>query len=98
MTSRVESFGHTAGEALSCGCVCISADNPCLPEIFGDAALYYEAGNGEALADAIETALSLDGPNRVLFSQRARQRAALFSWDVCAERTVEILKKAADGR
>ena len=98
MTSRVESFGHTAGEALSHGCVCISADNPCLPEIFGDAALYYEAGNGEALADAIETALSLDGPNKVLFSQRARQRAALFSWDVCAERTVEILKKAADGR
>jgi len=98
MTSRVESFGHTGGEALSHGCVCIAADNPCLPEIFGDAALYYQPGNREALAEAIEEAMSLDDADRVLLSQKARQRAGLFSWDVCAERTVGELKKAVHGR
>jgi glycosyltransferase involved in cell wall biosynthesis len=98
MTSRVESFGHIAGEALSHGCLCISADNPCLPEVFGDAALYYQAGNAKALADVIETALSLDGPTRALFLQRAKERAGLFLWDVCAEKTVEELKKAVDRR
>lgn len=98
MTSRVESFGHVAGEALSHGCLCISADNPCLPEVFGDAALYYQAGDAEALADVIEKALLMTGPTRTLFTQRAKERARLFSWDVCAERTVEELKKAAEGR
>ena len=98
MTSRVESFGHTAGEALSHGCICVSANNPCLPEIFGDAALYYRAGSGEALAEAIEEALSLDGPDRAMFSQRARERAGSFSWDICAEQTVGELKRAAAGR
>jgi glycosyltransferase involved in cell wall biosynthesis len=98
MTSRVESFGHTAGEALSHGCLCISADNPCLPEIFGDAALYYPSGNGEALASVIEKGLSLDWSDRGLLSQRARNRATSFSWDVCAKKTVEELKKAAGER
>ena len=97
MTSRVESFGHTAGEALSCGSPCVSADNPCLPEIFGDAAHYYPSGDGGALAAVLEKVLSMDDHQRVFMKQAARRRAALFSWDVCAERTVEELKRAARG-
>ena len=49
MTSRVESFGMIGGEAMSHGCICMSADNPCLPELFGDVALYYPPGDGKKL-------------------------------------------------
>ena len=94
MTSRVESFGMIGGEAMSYGCICISADNPCLPELFGDAALYYPPRDGKALADAIKTILAWGDDNRKAISEKAKNRAAEFSWDVCAEKTVAVLAKA----
>ncbi|VVB88617.1 D-inositol-3-phosphate glycosyltransferase [uncultured archaeon] len=96
MTSRVESFGMIAGEAMAHCCVCIAADNPCLPEIFGDSAIYYPPKDYKALANAIQTVLSLDKSQRNEASQRARKRAAQFSWDITAERTVSELVKAVE--
>ena len=93
MTSRVESFGMIAGEAMSHGCICVAADNPCMPEVFGDAAIYYSPKNGRVLAGAIQTALSWDSHQRIEASEGARKRAAEFSWDVTVERTVTELEK-----
>lgn len=95
MISRVESFGMTGGEAMSHGCICISADNPCLPELFGDAAVYYPPKDGKALAEVIKTVLALDENQRKIASERARRRAAEFSWDVCVEKTIAELAKVA---
>lgn len=94
MTSRVESFGMIGGEAMSHGCVCISADNPCLPELFGDAAVYYPPKDGQALAEAIKSVLAWDDNQRKAMCEKARKRAVEFSWDVCAEKTVAALVKA----
>jgi glycosyltransferase involved in cell wall biosynthesis len=94
MTSRVESFGMIAGEAMAHGCVCISADNPCLPEIFGDAAIYYQPLNGKYPASSIKQVLSWDNSQRDKARERARKQASRFSWDVCVERTVAQLSKA----
>lgn len=96
MTSRVESFGMIAGEAMAHGCICISADNPCLPEIFGNAAIFYKPYSGEDLANKIMEVLSWDSQKRALASETARQRASEFSWDICAEKTVVQLAKAAN--
>jgi glycosyltransferase involved in cell wall biosynthesis len=79
---------------MSHGCVCISADNPCLPELFGDAAIFYPPKDGQALAEAIQTVLAWDNNQRKLTSEKAKKRAAEFSWDVCAERTVAELARA----
>lgn len=97
MTSRVESFGIIAVEAMAHGCICISADNPCLPEIFNDSAIFYPHKDDYSLAEAINTALSFDDNQRKIMSEKARQQAAKFSWDVCAERTVAELRKAVAG-
>lgn len=94
MTSRVESFGQIALEAMSYGCLCISANNPCLPEIFSDAAIYYNPGDGKALSVLLNTVLSWDQSTKKQVSKRALERASQFSWDVCAEKTVAELKKA----
>ena len=98
MTSRVESFGMIGGEAMSHGCICVSADNPCLPELFGDAAIYYPPRDGKALADAIKTVLSWDDNQRKIMSEKERKRATEFSWDICAEKTVAELTKAIEGK
>ncbi len=94
MTSRVESFGQCALEAISHGCLCISASNPCLPEIFRDSAVYYDPGNGKALGELINAVLSWDQSKKKQVSQRALERASQFSWNICADKTVQELKSA----
>ncbi len=96
MTSRVESFGMIGVEAMSNGCVCIAADNPCLPEIFSDAALYYPPGKGDILAEKILTTINYDENERIKISGIAKKRASQFSWDNTLNRTVEELIKARD--
>lgn len=86
MTRRVESFGMIGGEAMSYGCTCISADNPCLPELFGGVAVYYPPKDWKALAEAIQTVLNWDDNQRKVMSEKAKKRASEFSWDVCAEK------------
>ena len=93
MTSRVESFGMIGGEAMAHGCICISADNPCLPELFGDAAIFYPPNDGQALAEVIKTVLAWDDNQRKVMSEKAKKRASKFSWDICAKRTVAELAK-----
>lgn len=98
MTSRVESFGMIAGEAMSHGCICISADNPCLPELFDDAATFYPPKNWKALAETIKDVLAWNDNQRKIMSEKAKRRSSEFSWDVCAEKTVAELVKAVEDR
>ena len=96
MTSRMESFGMIGLEAMANGCVCISADNPCLPELFGDGAVYYPPKDGKALADVIKSILAGGDNQREVLSENARERAARFSWDICAEKTMAVLAESVN--
>lgn len=96
MTSRVESFGMIAGEAMAYGCVCISSDSPCLPEIFGDAAVYYSPKKIELLAETIKSVSEWGRYKREEISKKARERAAEFSWDVTVEKLLAEFKKAIE--
>jgi glycosyltransferase involved in cell wall biosynthesis len=95
MTSRVESFGLVMLEAMLHGCMIVSADNPCLPEIMGDAAVFYPPGSKKLLADAVRSVLSWPPEQRKAASDRAKKRVLQFSWDITAERTVQELARAA---
>lgn len=96
MTSRVESFGMIAGEAMANGCVCISSDSPCLPEIFNDCGLTYKAGNAKDLANKIKGVLDFNTAQREKMSSKAILRARQFSWDICASRTIDFLSRMAN--
>ena len=91
MTSRVESFGMVALEAMNYGSICISANNPCLPEIFADSALYYEPGNSKHLSEKIAYVMKLSENERNTISISARKRASNFTWDITVEKTVNEL-------
>lgn len=94
MTSRLEAFPITGLEALSYGCVIIAADNPPLPEVFADIAVYYPPGDFKALASLVDNVLDWDCEYVDSAKQRARSRAKEFSWDKTVADTVDVLLKA----
>lgn len=91
MSSRVEACPNIALEAMAHGCVSLAADNPPLPEIFGNTALVYPSGDDRTLADLMLRLLKWDHPRRHEISERTKQRARQFSWDECAEKTIAEL-------
>lgn len=98
MTSRVESFGVIGMEAMVAGCVCVAADNPSLPEVFAEAAVFYPPKDAAALGAVVERLLCADSEELKRMSAAARGRAAEFSWDTCAHETATQLAWAAKGR
>lgn len=98
MTSRLESFGFPALEAMQQGCQCVSSSSPCLPEIFGNAAVYYPPGDHVALAARLKAALSRGFAEREKYSTLALARAGEFSWDKAADATMEVMIQSLSRR
>ena len=94
MTSRVEACPNIALEAMSYGVLALAADNPPLPEIFQEAAVYYRPRHGEALAQVIganlEAAREADG----IMRRQAKKRAGDFTWEKTVELTLHELELA----
>jgi len=55
-----------------------------LPEVGGDAALYTDTGDIEALASALKH-LAFDNALRSELAARGRRRAATFTWQATAD-------------
>lgn len=94
--SRYEGFGLPILEAMACGVPVVAAKSSCLPEVGGDAALYFPPRKDAALADMLRRVLE-DRELRQLLVKRGLARAALFSWRAAAERTIEVYKAAIPG-
>jgi len=89
--SLYEGFGLPPLEAMACGCPTIVARAGSLPEVCGDAALYFNPTSPEELASVILRLLS-DADLRQGLEERGRCRAARFSWDRCAAETLEVIE------
>ena len=94
--SLYEGFCLPMVEAMACGTVTITANNSCLPEVSGNALLYFDASSVEQMAGTMETALG-DSELRSQLSTRGRMRAEQFSWSRCADETLNILKQVGNG-
>ena len=92
--SRFEGFGLPLIEAMACGTPVLAANTSCLPEVGGDAALYFDADDVEGLADALFRILK-DGNLGQDMIERGLVRAAKFSWRSAAESTLESYDRAA---
>jgi glycosyltransferase involved in cell wall biosynthesis len=94
MTSRSEACPNTALEALSHGSLCVSTDTPPMPEFFVDAAEYYRAQAAASLAHGVEKLWNADPSALSALRERARQRAAAFTWAETLEGTIAQLETA----
>ncbi|MBT8147692.1 MAG: glycosyltransferase family 4 protein [Gammaproteobacteria bacterium] len=90
LPSFCEGFGLPALEAMSCGTVVIGSDTTSIPEVVGEAGLFFDPDNASQLAVHLRTVLG-DAVLREELQQRSLQRAATFSWKRSAEDTLGVL-------
>lgn len=91
--SRYEGFGLPALEAMACGTPTLLADSSSLPEVGGDAALYFHPGDSSALAAQLDRLLRDDELRRDL-SLKGLARARLFTWWRTARDTAQGYRMA----
>jgi glycosyltransferase involved in cell wall biosynthesis len=91
--SLAEGFGLPVLEALARGLPVTCSNASSLPEIAGDAAVYFDPYDTNAIARSLERLLS-DQSLRARLADAGRERAALFSWHAAAERTIESYRLA----
>ncbi len=97
MPSFCEGFGLPLVEAMAGGCPLIVADNSSLPEVAGDAALYWRSGEAEELATLLEKTLTNDALRTELL-ENGRRRRRLFSWGKTAEIVMKLYRDLAGVR
>ena len=92
--SLFEGFGVPPLESLQSGVPAIVARTSAMPEIGGDAYLYFDADREQDLAEKMML-LYKDETLRARLIANAEQRLALFSWDVSAGQMWQCILKAA---
>jgi glycosyltransferase involved in cell wall biosynthesis len=93
--SFTEGFGLPPLDAMACGVPVLAAAAGALPEVCGDAAIYCDPRSPEDIAARMTQILG-DAALRARMSIAGRQRAAHFSWALCADRTAAAMLEAAD--
>ena len=92
--SLYEGFGLPVLEAMARGKVVVAAKASSLPEVGGDAALYFhDARDAAGLARVLEVALN-DEALRKSIASAARARAATFSWERTAEAVAHVIEES----
>lgn len=90
--SLYEGFCLPMVEAMACGAPTVVANASCLPEVSGGALKYFDPHSAEDMAACMEQVLESEETRRGL-AQRGKQRAASFSWQRCAEQTLDVLRE-----
>lgn len=89
--SLYEGFGITVLEAFAAGVPIITANNSSLAEIGGNAALYFNAADANALSMQIEKIINDKNLQSELIV-KGKKQLKKFSWEKCAQETLEYLK------
>jgi len=92
--SIYEGFGFPLLEAMAYGVPSIAARSSSLPEVGGDAALYFDPADSRELEAAIER-LTKDPALRDELIARGKKRVAGFRWSDAAKRTLEVLRRVS---
>ena len=94
--SLYEGFGLPVLEAMRRGVAVACSDRSSLPEVAGDAALFFDPESPREIADALERLLTDDALVAELAAAGPFQ-AARFSWDATARGVLASYRRAAAG-
>jgi glycosyltransferase involved in cell wall biosynthesis len=93
--SLYEGFGLPALEAMACGTPLISSNRASLPEVGGNAALYFDAENAEELA-CLMIRVATDAELRSQMISQGAVQAQKFTYAESAERILNLYEKMLD--
>lgn len=88
--SLYEGFGIPPLEAMSLGCPVVAARASSIPEICGDAALYFDPQEIPDITRALESILTEDALRETL-CMRGASRVGMFSWERAARQLLDHL-------
>jgi glycosyltransferase involved in cell wall biosynthesis len=91
--SLSEGFGLPGLEAMVHGAPVASSNFTCLPEVYGDAAEYFDPTDSRAMADAVTTVISNKTVSDKL-KKRGQDQARKYSWERMAKQTLDVYIKA----
>ncbi len=89
--STFEGFGMPVLEALAAAIPVACSDIPPLREVAGDAVLYFDPLDEDAIAAALDRIMTDDAMRHTLV-QAGPQRARQFTWEQAAEKTLDALR------
>jgi glycosyltransferase involved in cell wall biosynthesis len=91
--SLVEGFGLPPLEAMACGTPVAASNAPPMPEILGDAPVYFDPLSLEGMAAAIRRLLQSPA-EREEHARLGRQHAARYTWQRTASETLAVYEEA----
>jgi glycosyltransferase involved in cell wall biosynthesis len=92
--SLYEGFGIPLLEAMANDCPVIASIHASLPEIGGDACLYFDPDEAEDFTERVKE-LYGNTAKRSELIEKGKKRITYFSWESCGKETLEVLKSAA---
>ncbi|MBX7066582.1 MAG: glycosyltransferase family 4 protein [Parachlamydiales bacterium] len=87
--SLYEGFGLPPLEAMSCGCPTAVSKAASIPEVCGDASVYFDPMNVEEIMQAIEKAKKRE------FVEKGLERVKRFDWKKTAEKHMRLFEEVA---
>lgn len=94
--SLYEGFGFPPLEAMAAGTPVVASNRGSLPEVLGDAAILIDPNDQRAFTDAVEAVLTKPELRKQL-SEKGASRARSFTWENCADKTVELYHEVLGG-
>ena len=94
--SLYEGFGFPPLEAMSLGCPVLVNRTSSLPEVCGEAAFYFDAGEAAGLSQVLLSTLA-DGPGLATRRLLGEQRVKRYDWAQCARSTLAVYETLASG-
>ncbi|MDI9778889.1 glycosyltransferase family 1 protein [Pseudomonas putida] len=95
--SHYEGFGLPVLEAMSSGVPVVCSNSSSLPEVAGQAALMCAPDDVDGLSALLRQGLE-DDSWRLAAVEQGLRHAAGFSWERCAQATIEVYQKVSNGR
>ena len=92
LPSLYEGFGIPLLEAMNYDCPVIASFTSSLPEIGGDACLYFDPNKPEELNEKMKEIIG-NTPLRKELVQKGKKRVQLFSWVKCGRETLDTIRK-----
>jgi glycosyltransferase involved in cell wall biosynthesis len=90
--SVYEGFGLPVLEAMACGTPVVSSNSSSLPEIGGEATVYFDPYDVEAMASVIRDVWT-DRELQVALRERGLAQAGRFSWERAARETLAVYER-----